>query len=160
MIRPKSVRQHRWEWPLRFQGIVHFGVWSSITVLSLEDTSEDWGRKEYSKWAWSRLLNNIRFIGCTKIHGIFGKYYSNLLRNEAHINHYSMKKYELFDNELMLLYLNERCWFYNRTVKTVTWPGPTRSITDWSLNESTQLDSLISESKKFEPGPAHHKLVG
>ena len=32
-----------------------------------------------------------------------------------------------------------------------TRPGPARFIMDWSLNELTQPDSLISEPKRFKP---------
>jgi len=36
----------------------------------------------------------------------------------------------------------------------------TRPTMGWPLNELTQPGSFISEPKKFEPGPAHHGLVG
>jgi len=35
----------------------------------------------------------------------------------------------------------------------------TRPTMGWSLSEPTKSGSLISESKKFEPGPAHHVLA-
>jgi len=48
----------------------------------------------------------------------------------------------------------------SRAVKMAARLGPTQPTTGWLLSGSTQPDSLISEPKKFEPGPTHHGLVG
>jgi len=39
-------------------------------------------------------------------------------------------------------------------------PNPIWPTMDWSLSGPTKPGSLISEPKKFEPGLAHHGLVG
>ena len=44
--------------------------------------------------------------------------------------------------------------------KRVTRLDPARPTTGWSLSESTQPGSFISEPEKLEPGPTHHGLVG
>jgi len=43
----------------RIRGIVRFGGWCSVTVLSLKDASMGWERREYINCPWPRLLSDV-----------------------------------------------------------------------------------------------------
>jgi len=43
-------------------GIDCFGIQSFVTILFLKDVSEDWGKKVYLNWHWSRLLNDVGLL--------------------------------------------------------------------------------------------------
>ena len=63
---------------------------------------------------------------------------------------------------MYIIYIYIYCMYilYIELSKRVTRPNSTRSATGWSLSESIQPGSFISEPKKLEPDMTHHGVAG